>query len=328
MTVLVTGASGFLGSHIAEQLSKQGRRVRALVRKTSNTAFLRTLEGVELAEGSVEDFESVLKATQGVEAVVHGAALLYARRPEDFRRVNIGGTENLLLAARRSNGGMRRFVLVSSLSAAGPSDDAGRPVPDDILPHPVTEYGRSKLAAERAALAFKDELPVTVLRPPLIYGPRDRETLIFYKSIRNGVLPLVSPLENKFSAVYAADCARACIRALDADSPTGCTFCLEDGVAHTFRDLILQVEAALGRRAWIRIPLPRPVVRCAAAATELYGMLTNRAVIFTRDKCNELFNQWVCDGTRARQTLGWEPEVPFERGVRLTADWYKSAGWL
>src|SRR5262249_52493631 len=110
--------------------------------------------------------------------------------------------------------------------------------------------------------------------------------------------------------------------------PSGSIFYVDDGAVHTFADLILQVERALGRRAWLRIPLPRPVVLAAAAATELYGRLADRPVIFTRDKCNELFAQWVCDGSRAQEPLGFAPQYPFERGVRLTADWYRSAGWL
>src|SRR5262249_50804433 len=137
MTVLITGASGFVGSHVAEQLSQQGHRVRALVRRTSNTAFLRSLDGVELVEGSIEDRDSVMAAAKGADAIVHAAALLYARSPDELFRVNGAGTENLLHAARRA-GGVRRFVLISSMAAVGPSDGEGHPVPEDAPPHPVT----------------------------------------------------------------------------------------------------------------------------------------------------------------------------------------------
>lgn len=328
MTVLLTGGTGFLGSHVAEQLSRAGRPVRALVRKTSDTSFLEKLSGVELVEGAVDDAESMLSAAVGVTAIVHAAGLVKARNADEFHRVNTQGTENALAAARRAGSGFRRFVLVSSLAAAGPSDEQGRPVPHDAEPRPVTNYGKSKLAAERAAIAAKDELPITILRPPAIYGPRDREILAFFKALNVGVVPYMGSTKNKLSMIYGGDCAAACIAAIDADVPSGSRFFVDDGVVYTFEDLIVHAERALGKRAWLRIPLPKPVIKTAALASELYGKATNRAVMLTRDKCNELFDQWVCDGANAYGALGWKPETSFEHGAKLTVDWYQQAGWL
>jgi nucleoside-diphosphate-sugar epimerase len=328
MAVLVTGGSGFLGSHVVEQLAGAGQAVRALVRKTSDTSFLRSLAKVELVDGAVDDRASVERAMTGVTAVVHVAGLVKARSPEEFMRVNAGGTENMLEAALASADRIRRFVLVSSIAVAGPSDGEGRPVKHDTPPRPVTHYGRSKLAAERAALAKKDRLPITVIRPPAIYGPRDREILAFFKAIKLGVLPLLGSAQNKLSMTYGADCAAACIRAIDADVPSGSVFYVDDGEVHTLAEMIRLAELALGRRAWLRVPLPKPVVLTAARASELYGRATNRAVMLTRDKCNELFDQWVCDSAHTRSSLGWEPQVPFSLGVQRTVDWYKQAGWL
>jgi nucleoside-diphosphate-sugar epimerase len=328
MTTLVTGASGFLGSHVAEQLSKRGQKVRALVRKSSNTKFLQSLPNVELAYGSIEDKASVLAASKGITGIVHAAGLVKARGPAEFRKVNTEGTENLLAAALAQKAQLKRFVLVSSQAAGGPSDALGTPKQVGQETEPVTHYGRSKLAAEEAALRLKSELPITILRPPAIYGPRDQEILIFFKSVDKGVLPLTSPLEAKFSMIYGADCAAACLRALEADVPSGSVYYLDDGTPVTFETMIRSVEAAVGKRAWVRIPLPRPIVRTAALLTELYGRATNQAVMLTRDKCNELFNQWVCDSSKARTELDWQPEVDFARGVKLTAEWYKQHGWL
>jgi nucleoside-diphosphate-sugar epimerase len=328
MTILLTGGSGFLGSHIAEQLSQTGRDVRALVRKTSDVSFLRKLPNVELYEGSVDDRDSVLRAAAGVSGIIHAAGLVKARNAEEFRRVNTEGAENVLAAGVANKATIRRFVLVSSLAVAGPSGREGAPVADGAEPKPVTAYGKSKLAAERAALALKDELPITILRPPAIYGPRDREILAFFKAIKVGVLPLTGATSNKLSMIYGGDCASACIRALEADVPSGSVFYVDDGKIHTFADLIAAAEAAIGRRAWLRVPLPRSVMLSAGLASELYGRFSNKAVMLTRDKCNELFEQWVCDGSAARSRLGWEPKVPFAEGVRLTVEWYKSVGWL
>lgn len=328
MTVLLTGGSGFLGSHIAEQLSKSGRKVRALVRKSSDTSFLRALPHVDLCEGAIEDLPSVLSAAEGVSAIVHAAGLVKARSAEEFLRVNAGGTKNMLEAAKQAKPTLKRFILVSSLAAAGPSDAAGNPVPADAPPRPVTHYGRSKLAAERAVLALKDELPVVILRPPAIYGPRDREILAFFKALDARVLPYMGSTANRLSMIYGADAGAACIRAIDTDVPSGSIFFLDDGRSYSFDDLVKGAESALGKRAWLRFPLPRPVIRTAAVFSELYGKARNQAVMLTRDKCNELFEQWVCDGSEAQKALAWQPEVEFSEGARITVEWYRQAGWL
>jgi nucleoside-diphosphate-sugar epimerase len=328
MTILLTGGSGFVGSHIAEQLSQSGRRVRALVRKSSDTRFLRTLENVQLFEAPLEDVDALTRAGEQVEAVVHSAGLVKARTAEEFHRVNAVGTQNLLTAVRQAGAALKRFVLVSSAVAVGPSDAAGNPVRNDTEPHPVSAYGRSKLGAERAALEHRDELAITIIRPPAIYGPRDREFLAIFKAVKLHILPYMGSAENKLSMIYGPDVAAACIAAIDADLPSGTKLFVTDGEVYTARDLARAIEAALGRRALVRFSLPRALLRSAAAATEFVGKATDRAVMFSRDKCNELFEQWVCDGSEAPGALGWEPTVTFDEGAHITAAWYRREGWL
>lgn len=328
MTVLVTGGSGFLGSHVVERLSRAGRPVRALVRKTSDTKFLRSLPNVEFAEGAVDDAATVRAAARGVTGIVHAAGLVKARSPDEFMRVNRGGTENMLDAALENRATLKRFVLVSSLAALRPSQGDGEPIPEDAEPRPVTDYGRSKHLAERAALAKKGDLSLVIVRPPAIYGPRDREILAFFKSIKMGLLPLLGPTQNKLSMIYGSDCGAACVAALDADVPSGSAYHVDDGAVHTMEELIRLTETAMGKRAKLRFHLPRKLVETAAFGAELYGRATNKAVMLTRDKLNELFEQWVCDSSRARRDLGWNPEVSFEVGIQRTVAWYREAGWL
>jgi nucleoside-diphosphate-sugar epimerase len=327
MTILLTGGSGFLGSHIAEQLSEQGRRVRALVRPTSDTRHLSQLQNVELVNAPLGDKAALGKAMEGVEGIIHCAGVVKAKSPAEFHRINTAGTVNMLEAAKRAEG-LKRFVLVSSLTIRGPSRD-GRPLPADAPPSPVTHYGRSKLAAERAALAAKDELPLTILRPSVIYGPRDREVLAFFQSVKYGVLPYMGSTARGISVTFAPDCAAACIAALDADIPSGRAYDIEDGTTLTLGELVGHIESSLGKRAWVRFPVPRRVLEAAALGTELFGKVTDRAVMLTRDKCNELYApHWVCDSADAMRDLGWEPKVTFERGARITAEWYRREGWL
>ena len=325
MKVLVTGASGFLGGHVAEALSNRGDRVRALVRKTSKRSHLERLPNVELFPGSMEDMDRLRQAVDGVDAVVHAAGLVKARSADEFFSVNVGGTSNLVEACREC--GIKRFVLVSSLEASGPSAD-GRPVlvtQED----PVTAYGRSKLAAEKVALSAKGDLRVVILRPGAIYGPRDREVLEVFKTIQRGLLPLVDGGAAKGVWVYATDCADACVRAIEADVPSGRVYFVEDGRGPIDqRQMLADAERALGKRARLRANLPVPLFLAAAHGIEALGRITNRPMMFTREKANMLLMHWVCSSEATNTELGWTPAVSWEEGLSRAVKWYRDNNWL
>lgn len=325
MKVLVTGASGFLGSHVAERLKKRGDDVRVLVRKSSNKKFLDTL-GVEYAYGAIEDAAAVEEAVVGVEAIVHSAGIVKARTADEFFATNVQGTRNLLEAARKRVPDLRRFVHVSSLEASGPSAD-GRPVPV-TQEEPCTAYGRSKLLAEKACLEFKDGLPVTILRPTAIYGPRDVEILEAFRSVKRRVLPITGDGSVKYTFIYGPDCAEACIKAISADVPSGSTYFVADGDVWTQKDMMETMEQAFGARALFRHGIPFGVVKAAAFFVEAYGKAANKPVMLTREKAAMLEKHFVCDPAETRKALGWEPEVTFGEGSKLTARWYEAEGWL
>ncbi len=327
MKVLVTGASGFLGSHVAEQLSRAGHTVYALVRTTSNTKFLKTLPNVELRNGAVEDFEAIARAVKGVDAVVHSAGIVKAKRPEDFGKTNVEGTKNVFRATKENAPNVKRVVHVSSLEAVGPSKD-GSPVPVD-QENPVTSYGRSKLDAEKVAKGYANELPVTILRPTGIYGPRDQEILEVFKSVKRGVLPLTGDGKSLLTLVYGPDAARACIAAIDADVPTGSSFFVTDGEVYDQRTMMEEVERAIGKKALLRLGVPLGVIKAAARMVEAYGKATDKAVMLTREKANMLsYPYWVCNSDDTKKALGWAPEVTWADGAAKTARWYTENGWI
>ncbi len=327
MKVLVTGASGFLGSHVAEQLCAQGHRVRALVRATSKVDFLKTLDGLEFAYGAIEDRASLDEAMQGIEAVIHSAALVKARNAEEFKRINVDGTRYLLEAVKALGTPFKRFVFVSSLAAVGPSQD-GTPV-DATAANPVTHYGRSKLAAERVVLQAAGEVRSVILRPPMIYGPRDQEALAFFKAVSNRVLPFFGDGSSTMNVVYGADAATACIKALDAEVPSGAAYFVHDGRIYVWKQMLEEVERVVGKRALLRFGLPFPVVHVVALFSEAFGKLTGQAVMMTRDKLNELkAPHWVSDSSDTRRDLNWSPETDWAAGIRLSLEWYRQAGWL
>ncbi|APS00537.1 NAD-dependent epimerase/dehydratase family protein [Pajaroellobacter abortibovis] len=328
MKIFVTGGSGFLGSHVVEQLIERGYQVRALVRATSNSSHLTSLPQVELVEGGLGQVDQLANALRGVDGVIHCAGLVKARNEVEFFDVNVKGTQNLLSLAARHAPSLKRFVLVSSLEAVGPSPD-GTLLDDQHVPNPVTCYGRSKLAAERVALAMKDRLPLTIVRPTGIYGPRDKEILSVFQSVARGVLPMFGEGYNTVSMIYASDAALACIKAFERDVPSGSAYFINDGVVYTWREALEDVERALGKRAIIRTGIPFSVLKMVAWGTELFGKATNRAVMLNRDKLRGLLSpHWVCSSEKAQRDLDWLPTVMWPEGTRHTVQWYREHGWL
>ncbi len=327
MNVLVTGASGFLGSHVAEQLSRAGHDVRVLVRKSSNKKFLETLPRIEFAYGGIEDADKVADAVKGVDAIVHSAGIVKAKHPDDFAKTNVVGTRNVLDGAKKNAPNVKRIVLVSSLEAVGPSKD-GSPVPT-TQENPVTAYGRSKLEAEKVAKSYAKDLPITILRPTGIYGPRDVEIFEAFRSVKKGVLPLTGDGKSKLTLVYGPDAARACIAAIDAKVPSGATYFVTDGAVYEQRAMMEELERAVGKKAFVRFGIPNGVINVAARFVEAYGKVTDKAVMLTREKASMLaYPYWVCSSDDTREALGWAPEVLWADGADKTARWYSENGWF
>jgi 2-alkyl-3-oxoalkanoate reductase len=324
--VLITGASGFLGSHVAERFGNEGHDVRLLLRSTSSRKFL-TEFPYETAIGDVTDTSSLVTALEDVQAVVHTAGLVKARDEQEFMAVNAIGTQNLATAGTSSST-LKRFVYISSLAAHGPSKD-GSPRSVDAPAGPVSAYGRSKAAGERFLRDSPLATRAVVFRPPVIYGPRDPALVPFFRLARLRVAPLLMGGHNRISIIYVEDVARAVVQATTADANVdGKTYCPEDGRIHTWRDLLAAVEAAIGRRA-LRISAPRWSFTTGALVSEAFGFAARRAVSLTRDKVREMAQTyWICSGEELTRDLGWSPQVDIRDGARRTAEWYRQQRWI
>jgi nucleoside-diphosphate-sugar epimerase len=278
---------------------------------------------VRLVAGDLHDPAALERAAAGQDVIFHVAGLVAAMDEAEFLRVNREGTAGLLEAADRSR--VRRFVLVSSMAAGGPSAP-GRPHTGDEPPRPVTAYGRSKLAAEELVRAGR--VPWTILRPPMVYGPRDREVLKVFRLARLGIAPVFGEGTQELSAVHGADLAQAIISAALAERAVGRLYYACHPETFTSAAFVRSVGAALGRSVRV-LRLPRPLGSAALSVTGAAARLAGRPTILTPDKANELFQAaWTGDPRPLVEETGWAPEFNLEGGLAHTYEWYRSAGWL
>jgi len=323
---LVTGASGFVGSHIVDELLRRGARVRCLLRGTSSRRWLEG-KSVEYAEGDVCRREGLDQAVAGADWIVHAAGLTHARDAAEFHRANVSGTENILAAALGANPKPRRFLYISSQAAAGPSRN-GAPVSEDQEPRPVSTYGSTKLQGETLVMRAADRLPVTTIRPPTVYGPREKALLKYFRAVKLHVRPYLGGGAKSFSIVFAEDHAHAVWTALNHEAAVGRIYFVGGPDRTSYEEMGDLIERAMGTWAW-RLPIPAFALQAGALAGELVGAATGKAPFFSREKFREITaGAWIVSSQKIREELGWTPATPLEHGVRATALWYREAGWV
>lgn len=322
-TCFVTGGTGFIGSHLVDLLIGQGREVRCLVRDPSRLGWL---EGkpVIIRHGDLDSSDSLREGISGADAVFHLAGAIAAGSREEYRRVNAEGCRKLGEAALECRTPPRVFTYVSSQAAAGPSQP-GEAVDESTPPSPVTDYGRSKLEGERI-LAGMEGLPLIILRPPAVYGPRDREILIFFRLANAGLFPVVNG-KAAISLIHVADLVRGIVMAGEKGRIGGTYFLANDEPIMN-ADLPALLAAALGRRVR-SIRVPGFALKAAAAISEAGGRLAGRVPVFNRDKVKELTAPgWVCSTEAALEDLSFRAEIDLPRGLKETAEWYRKGSWL
>jgi len=324
-TALVTGSNGFLGSHLVEGLVARGYEVHCLVRRTSDLRWLKGLP-VRLVYGDVTSESSLREAVAGKEYLFHAAGLVKATSQRAFDRVNFGGTAKLLTACSRYDPELSKFVLISSQSAAGPSLN-GSPVRECNQPRPVSRYGKSKLKAEKEVRKYAGRLPVAIVRPPAIFGPRDRGIYPFFKMLKKGVAVLVRG-ERYANFVYVKDVVAGVILAAESESAVGQTYHIGAEQGYGWREFAETAARVMGKRALI-ISVPEAAVRALGGVNSLSAALTGRARMLDREKANEILQRyWLCDISKAKSELGYSPRYSLEEGLAETIEWYESEGWM
>ena len=321
MKALVTGATGFVGSHLVEVLRRNGVKVTALARSPQKASALAT-QGVRVVSGDLHSHSALAQAAKDQDVVYHVAGSIAAGNEAEFLRANRDGTQNLVTAAEAA--GNPRFILVSSLAAGGPSP-RGLALDGSEAPRPVTAYGRSKLAGEQVVKSSR--LPWSIVRPPIVYGPRDREVLKVFRVARLGIAPVFGDGSQELSAIHAADLATALV-AVAQTTYSGRTYNACHPEIFTSAAFARAVGAAMGRSVRL-LRVPPPVGRALLSLTETSARLMGQTTILTTDKANEFFQPgWTGDPTPLIRDCGWHPSYDLQSGLRQTYEWYRSAGWL
>lgn len=322
--VLVTGATGFIGSHLVDDLLSKGYEVDALVRESSDLRWLRDRK-VGLIRGDLAG-EARLPSLDGFAYIYHLGGATRTLRGRDFYLINQKGTERLIEAARDIRG-LKRFVYLSSQAAAGPSADE-RPRTEEDIPCPVSAYGESKLRGEEAVLSCRDRFHVSILRPCAVYGPRDTYMLELFRLISRGYVPLVGNGPMYFSFCYIDDLVQALLLSIRQDYSSGDIFFIADGEKYSF-DFFTELVSSELRVRLRRIHIPIWAAWFYATAAEAWGIVRRRPAYFHRSKYLEAVQRnWVCDIENAKKKLGFHPGFYLETGIKITLQWYREKGWL
>jgi nucleoside-diphosphate-sugar epimerase len=314
--VLVTGATGFIGSHLVDELLWKGCAVTALIRTNSDLRWLRG-KRIEFLEGDLLE-KKKLPSLKGFVYIFHLGEEPTSLHRRGFYRASLKGTERLIAAAQKVRG-LKRFVYLSSQAAAGPAPPE-RPQTEEDPPMPVSPYGKSKLLREEAVLSCRDKVPVTVLRPCPTYGPRDAYLFEYFKAISRGHFPMLGKEPISLSFCYVEDLIQALMLSITRDHPSGEVFFISDGEKYAL-DFFADVVSSALQVKLHKIHIPLWAARFYAAAADGWGIVRGK-----RAQAGE--RNWVCDITKAKKTLGFRPRFRLEAGLKVTIRWYRDKGWL
>lgn len=319
----MTGGTGFIGSHLAEALLDRGVQVRCLVRKGSDLKWLKGLP-IELTFGDCRDRTSLREAVKDADRVFHLAGITKAVKEKTYFEINASGTENLIRTCLENNPRLQKFIYVSSQAAAGPCRNGDKKRESDQC-EPVSAYGQSKRMGEELALAHAHEIPLVILRPTGVYGPRDKDFYTLFKWVSKRIKPCFS---GKVSLCYVQDVVQAILLAAESQTKSGEIFFLSDGTDYLMREVGDVFARTMGVSP-LSIPIPKWLIFGIASLSDYLSLLSRRPSLISRGMAEQMVQKdWTCDITKAKTVLGFEPQYQLSQGARLTYQWYKNQKWL
>lgn len=323
-TALVTGASGFIGGHLVAALLKDNYRVRCLVRKTSSLSSI-PRDQVELVYGDLEDQSSLEEAVAGVDYIFHLAGRVKGVNRREFFHTNREGTVHLLRAVERAKKKPRSFIYVSSQAAAGPSPD-GRPLTEADPPRPVSYYGESKLAAEEEIKRSAGLAGAVIIRPAVVYGPREKEIFQVVRLIEKGIRFRLGCRDTRLSMVYVSDLIRAILKGAERTGKGVKTYFISDGNTYAWSQILRAAAEMMGRKS-LGVTIPWKPAYLTVRTLALLAP-SSKAIIYL-DKLREMkYKFWICNSKNATRELDFHPRFDLREGMKEAIDWYRREGWI
>jgi nucleoside-diphosphate-sugar epimerase len=325
--VLITGATGFVGYHLIEKALKAGLEVYAAVRKSSSKSHLSEfdIKYVDLDYSSVDALRAQLEEHQ-FSYIIHAAGITKAKTKTEYNRINAEYSEYLAVAAITASIRLEKFVFVSSLAALGPLTDLSQEIKEDTPGHPVTNYGASKLLAEKYLNEIPG-LPLITIRPTAVYGPREKDIFILFKSISRGLEPHIGSFKQQLSFIYVKDLADVIVNSLFVKI-NGTQYNVSDGNVYDRYALAELVKKALKKKTF-KFHLPVPVVGAMASVMDFIYLNRKDTPTLNKEKMAELTAiNWACNIEKAKHDLGYAPKFDLEKGLIDTVKWYKDNNWL
>lgn len=323
---VVTGANGFVGSHLVDYLLEKGDEVHCIVRKSSN---LRWLEGknVVIHDAGLFDTAELKKILKDVDYLYHVAGVVKAKTEEGYFKGNVETTKNLLDAVVEVAPNIKRVLIVSSLTASGPSK-LDNPNNEDTLCNPITTYGRSKVAQEELAKSYMDKLPITIVRPPAIFGERDTEIYLVFKTYKQGLMTLVGFDRKEVSIIYVKDLVIGIYLSANSEIAKGETYFISSKLFYNWPQIGEVIKNAMGKGA-INLRLPHFLVYTVATFAQFFSMFSKKPATFNLEKARDFVQAaWTCDISKSEKDLGFVEKYGLEKGMKATIDWYKKEKWL
>jgi len=323
---VVTGANGFVGSHLVDYLLAMDFEVRCIVRKSSNLRWLEN-KNVKLFDCGLFDKEGLRKAFKDSNYIFHVAGVVKAKDEEGYFKGNVETTKILLEVASEMKQSIKRFLIVSSQTVSGPSLD-GKPVDEETECKPLTTYGRSKLEQEKVTMNYKEILPVTVCRAPAIFGERDTEIFIYFQVFNKGLTTMIGFDKKELSLLHVADLVEGLYLAAISEKAKGETYFISSEKFYTWDEVGKITSSVLSKKA-IKIKIPHFIVFTVAAIAQFFAMFSSKPATLNIEKAKDLTQKyWICDTSKAMRELGYHQKISIEEGIKRTCEWYKKMKWI
>lgn len=326
MKILITGATGFIGSHLTEQLHMSGHELRCLVRKSSNLQWIKDLP-IEYVEGDYFDPTSLRKAVEGIDIIYHSAGVTKSKTKAGYFEGNHIATKNILEAIRKTNLNLKRFIQISSQAAVGPSS-ANKPIDETTPFHPITTYGLSKMEAEKECYKFMNDFPITIVRPPAVYGPRDKDVFEFFNTMNKGLQPLIGFKKTYVSLVHVKDLVRGIILSGESPRAIGQTYFIASERYYNWQEIGELTQKVMNKKV-LRVHIPKSAVFVIAAIAEFGSLFSSKPALLNIEKAKDITqDHWTCSIKKAKEEIGYYESFKLEDGILDTLEWYKKNGWL